>query len=175
MLAPDPYAMSALASGSRRALGSLATLACALAALILIALLLARPLGLQTLVDRSDSMQPAIAAGDLLLTRLGPPAAVRTGDVVTFADPGRGGRLITHRVTERRVQGDRWAFVTRGDANTASERWTVAGDGSVGRLVVRVPRAGFAVAWLTSPIPRLLLLGAGGLALAILLLRRIWA
>ncbi len=145
--------MTALASGSRHALGTLATVACALAALTLTGLLLARPLGLQTLVDRSDSMRPAISAGDLLLTRLGPPGAARTGDVVTFADPGRGGRLITHRVTERRAEGDRWAFVTRGDANSGSERWTVARDGRVGRLVLRVPRAGFAVAWLSSPAP----------------------
>jgi len=167
--------MSALVTAAGRALAPLATLACALAALALAALLLARPLGVQALVDRSDSMQPAIAAGDLLLSRVGPPAVVGVGDIVTFADPERSGRLITHRVVERRVEADRWAFVTRGDANTGSERWTVARDGSVGRLVLRVPRAGYAIAWLNSPLPRTLLLGFGALGLAALLLRRIWA
>ena len=168
--------MGAVLPGAGRVLAPVASFACGLAALILLALLVARPLGVQALVDRSDSMQPAIAAGDLVLTRLGPPRQARVGDVVTFTDPERAGRLLTHRVVERRLRPDgSWGFVTRGDANSGSERWSVTAGGSVGRLVGRIPRAGYVVAWLSTPIVRGLLLGLGGLALGGLLLRRIWA
>ena len=167
--------MGAVSAGAGRVLAPVASLACGLAAVTLLALLLARPLGVQALVDRSDSMQPAIAAGDLIFTRLGPPRRAQVGDIVTFSDPEREGRLLTHRVVERRLRPDgSWGFVTRGDANSGTERWSVTAGGSVGRLLGRIPRAGYVVAWMSAPIVRGLLLGLGGLALGGLLLRRIW-
>jgi len=163
-------------TGAGRMLAPASTVACGLALLALLALLAARPLGVQALVDRSDSMQPAIAAGDLVLSRLGPPHRVLPGDIVTFTDPEAGGRLLTHRVVSRRLRPEGgWAFVTRGDANTGSERWTVAETGTVGLYLGRLPRAGFAVAWVSNPLPRALLLGLGGVALGGLVLRRIWS
>ncbi|MDP9383695.1 MAG: signal peptidase I [Actinomycetota bacterium] len=162
--------------GAGRVVAPASTLPCAAAVLALLALLAARPLGVQALVDRSDSMQPAIAAGDLVLSRLGPPSRVAQGDIVTFTDPEGTGRLITHRVvSRRRGAGGAWAFVTRGDANSGSEHWTVEATGTVGRYVARVPRAGYAVAWASSPLGRALLLGLAGLALGGLVLHRIWA
>lgn len=167
--------MTTAVAGAGKVLAPVASLACVLAVLALLGLLAARPLGVQAMVDRSDSMQPAIAAGDLVLSRLGSPDRVREGDIVTFVDPERGGRLITHRVVGRSRTGTSWAFVTRGDANTGSERWRVGRDGVVGRYVGRLPRAGFVVSELASPLVRVLLLGLGGLALGGLALRRIWA
>lgn len=163
-------------TGAGRMLAPASTLVCGLAVLALLALLAARPLGVQALVDRSDSMRPAIATGDLVLSRLGPPARVTPGDIVTFTDPEGSGRLITHRVVSRKARADGgWAFVTRGDANTGSESWTVQATGTVGRYLGRVPRAGYAVAWASSPLGRALLLGLGGLALGGLVLHRLWA
>lgn len=167
--------MRAIITGAGRALAPVASLGCAAAILVLALLLAGRPLGIQAMVDRSDSMRPAIAAGDLVVSRIGSPAKVGPGDIVTFTDPERRGRLITHRIVERSRAGASWAFVTRGDANSGSERWKVEASGSVGRYVGRVPRAGYAVAWLSSPLARLGLLGLGGLVLGGLLLRRIWS
>ncbi len=154
---------------------ALLTAVCAVALLALLGAAVARPLGYRVLVDHSDSMAPAIRTGDLLVAEDIPPRAARVGDVVTFHGPGTG-RLVTHRVVARRLQPDgRWGFVTRGDANTGSERWAVAATGTIGRVTVRLPKAGYALAFLGRPLWAVLLVAGGGLALAFLLARRIWS
>lgn len=151
------------------------TAICGVALLVLVAVAVAKPLGYRVLVDHSDSMAPSIRTGDLLLTEVIPPRHAKVGDVVSFHSPDRG-QLLTHRVVARSLRpGGQWSFVTRGDANTGVERWGVATDGRIGRVTARLPRAGYAVSWIGHPIGRFVLVGGGGLALALLLARRIWS
>src|SRR3712207_6626112 len=106
-------------------------------------------------------MAPAIRTGDLLLTKVIPPRKAKVGDVVSFHSPD-GGRLLTHRVVDRELQpGGRWSFVTRGDANTGVEQWGVDSEGRIGRVSLRLPKAGYAVAWIGQPLGRILLVGGG--------------
>ncbi len=154
---------------------ALLTAVCAAAVLVLLAVGVARPLGFRVLIDHSDSMAPAIRTGDLLVAEDIPPREARVGDVISFHDPSSG-RLVTHRVVERRLHpGERWAFVTRGDANTGVERWSVSASGTIGRVSARLPKAGYVVGWIAQPLFCVLLVGGGGLLLALLLARRIWA
>ena len=95
----------------------------------------------------SGSMEPALGVGDVVLSRKSSPLDVRPGDVVTFEDPSRGGELVTHRVERMRRTGGEVTFVTRGDANDVSERWTVAADGTIGRATIRVPKVGYVLSW----------------------------
>jgi signal peptidase I len=132
-------------------------------------------LGFRALVVRSGSMAPAIRSGDVVVTRLVRPSSVEPGDVVTFRDPSRHGDLVTHRVVQVRREGDRLAFVTRGDANNGEERWSISPDGTVGTAAFRVPQAGYVLAWLRTPVLRTALLLVSALALASLTLRRIWS
>ena len=150
------------------------TLLCVAAFVLLLAVGLGKPLGYKLLVDYSDSMQPAIAAGDVLLTRMEPVANAHVGDIITFQDPQQEGKLLTHRVVSRRLGPTAYGFVTRGDANTGVERWSIAADGRVGRYVARLPRAGYVVAEITRGPRRLLLVLVPGLLLAALLVRQIW-
>ena len=120
-------------------------------------------------------MQPTLAAGDLVVTKRERASAARGGDIVTFADPSRRGDLVTHRVVEIRSRASRLAFVTRGDANTGVERWSIARDGFLGRHVARVPHAGYVVAWLGLPAVRLGFVAVASALLGGLALRRIWA
>jgi signal peptidase len=148
---------------------------CVVAVAILFWALASQPLGYRILIDYSDSMRPAIAAGDVLVTKVARPAAVGPGDIVTFQDPYRKGRLLTHRiVSRRRAPGTGWSFVTRGDANTGVERWNIRDDGQVGRLTGRVPRAGLALAWLRDGNKRVIALLVSALALTLLLARLVW-
>ena len=150
------------------------TAVCCVALLTLLAVALAKPLGYRVLIDHSDSMAPSIRTGDLLLTKVVPPRQAKVGDVVSFHSPDRG-HLLTHRVVERELRpGGNWAFVTRGDANDGVERWGVEAEGRIGRVEARLPKAGYAAAWLSHPIGRFVLVAVGGLALALLLARRIW-
>jgi signal peptidase len=132
-------------------------------------------LGFRALVVRSGSMAPAIQSGDAVVTRLVRPPAVEAGDVITFRDPSRKGDLVTHRVVQVRPEENLLAFVTRGDANTGEERWSIPRDGTIGVAMFRVPGAGHVLAWLRTPILRVALLVASALALAAVALRRIWS
>lgn len=126
-----------------------------------------RAFGLTALVDYTDSMQPAIAAGDVILDESTTAGQLRPGQIASIQDPVDGGRLITHRVVSATAEGERIVIVTRGDANDASERWAVAADAPVKRMVARIPWVGHLMAWLGSPLLRsvLMLAAAGGFLL----------
>lgn len=122
----------------------------------------------------SGSMEPAIATGDVVLAASIPPRRARVGDVVTFHDPSRGQRLITHRVRSIRIASGVADFVTRGDANEAPERWTVPADGRIGRVVYKVPRLGTLAVPVGTPWGRILLVVVPALVLGGAELWRLW-
>jgi signal peptidase len=119
-------------------------------------------------------MAPTIGTGDVIVEERIAPGEARLGDVVTFTDPTVPGRLLTHRVRGMRVDDGTVLFVTRGDANTASERWSAPLDGTIGRVRYRIPLLGYLVHWLGSPFGRVLMLVLPALGLTVLLLRDIW-
>lgn len=132
-------------------------------------------LGMHTYTVRSGSMEPAIATGDLVITRTIPPTEVGRGDIVTFKDPQGSGALITHRVRAVRAKAGKHSFVTRGDANNAFERWSVPSDGSIGEVAYRVPLLGYALAPVASKHGQIGLIVAPAVLLCALGLVRIWA
>ena len=167
--APRPRSRPPGASALGRASGFAAALAIAVLALVCAGWIT----GHRTLVDRSDSMRPALSAGDLVVNRSTPAREITPGDIVTFEDPALG-HNITHRVVERRPEGANLAFVTRGDANSGVERWSARPDKRLGRLVTAVPGVGFVLGLVTSPIVRLLLTAVCAVAVCTLVLRWIW-
>jgi signal peptidase I len=130
--------------------------------------------GWRTLTVMSGSMSPTIHTGDAVVVRPVRPATVRRGDVVTFRDPDGADRLITHRVQAMRTEGGAIEFTTKGDANTGSEQWTVEAGGSVGRVVLRVPRVGYVLVPSASPLGRILLVAVPAALLAGLSLVSLW-
>jgi signal peptidase len=130
--------------------------------------------GYRSFTVRSGSMTPAIETGDVVVTEPISPLAARVGDVVTFVDPEGTGKLFSHRVQSLRAEGDEVAFVTRGDANTSTEHWRVPADGSIGRVAYRIPKVGYALAWIDSGPARLALIAIPALLLLWAALVRIW-
>ena len=145
------------------------------AAALAVALLWSAPLGGRALSVLSGSMSPAIETGDVVVTRAVSPLDVRLGDVITFRDAANGDRLITHRVKQIRISGDEARFVTKGDANNTSERWSIPADGTVGLVTYRLPRLGYLLVWLGHPFAKLLLLVVPAVLLGAYELRRLWA
>jgi signal peptidase I len=148
--------------------------ACVLALILMAALLLGIAAGYRPLVDHSDSMAPSIHTGDLLITRAKPADSVRRGEIVSFKDPALAGKLVTHRVVSVHPAGSRLDFITKGDANAATESWSTARGASIGVLRFRIPAIGEAVAWVADPVVRTAILALAALLLSIALLRRIW-
>jgi signal peptidase I len=171
---PAPPPARAPRGGMRRALGGAAWALSGLSALVVVGLMLLPVAGLRPLTVLSGSMAPAIAVGDMVLVAPVSPASVGPGDVVTFTDPQRSGRLITHRLERAVPRAGHFDMVTRGDANSASERWSVPAGGRIGRVTATLPRVGWALAWSRTGVGRMV-----GLVLPVLLigaatLRAIW-
>ena len=141
-----------------------------------IALALAAPLAFDArpLVVLSGSMEPALRTGDVSVVHSIAPLDARPGDIVTFRDPDNAERLITHRVRAMQVQGDAVVFRTRGDANNVSERWRVPATGEIGRVIYRIPKLGWALAYARSKGLFVLLLGGALALLLVLELGSIW-
>lgn len=130
--------------------------------------------GYRSFTVRSGSMTPAIETGDVVVTEPISPLGARVGDIVTFVDPEGTGKLFSHRVQSVRDLGDEVAFVTRGDANTSTEHWRVPASGSIGRVVYRIPKVGYVLAWIDSAPARLALIAIPALLLLWAALARIW-
>lgn len=130
--------------------------------------------GLQLFSVLSGSMEPAIGTGDIVVESTISPLEARVGDVVTFRDPHDTRRLVTHRVRHVKLSGQRVHFTTKGDANNAVERWTVAAGGSIGRVEYRLPKLGYVSARLRLADSRFLFVLVPALLLGGLELRRIW-
>ena len=130
--------------------------------------------GAHPMTVMSGSMSPAIDTGDAVVVAPIRPVEARVGEVITFRDPRRRGRLITHRVRGLRRDGAMLRVVTRGDANNTSEQWSVSATGEIGRVVYRLPRAGYLSRAAAGPLGRVLLVILPALGLGIWALVRVW-
>lgn len=159
----------------RRGASLAATVTSALSIVIFVTLAVALLLGYRMLVVRSDSMAPAIRTGDVIITRVTRAGAIGAGDIVTFPDPSRAHKLVTHRVVERETTPEALHYVTRGDANGADEHWSVPTGGSLGEYRGRVPRIGYAIGRFGTPWARVVALVLFASAAGAVAVRRIWA
>jgi signal peptidase len=141
---------------------------------LLAAVVLPPVVGCRSLTVMSGSMEPAIRTGDIVVTRSIHPLKARVGDVVTFHDPSRGGRLVTHRVRRLQVTGAAVEFETKGDANNTAERWAVPTGGRIGRVVYRMPQFGYVLHRVSAPPARLALVGLPSVLFGAWALVRIW-
>jgi signal peptidase len=123
----------------------------------------------------SGSMEPRIHTGDVVGEERITPAQLRSGDIVTFQDPEKAGRMITHRVRSVRAQAGIYSVVTKGDANNTVERWTIRENGQLGRVRYRVAHVGRLLVFTRGPFGILLLVVVPALLLGALELRRIWS
>jgi signal peptidase len=135
----------------------------------------AAALGIRTAVVLTGSMRPAFAPNDMLLTERTAAAAVRPGDVISFAAPDQAGVVITHRVSSiAPVAAGRLAFVTKGDANNTAERWTIERQGTVARVMGVLPGVGALTEWTGRPTTRIAIFGLLGALLLWFGLRAVW-
>ena len=85
----------------------------------------------------SQSMEPKLNPGDIVLTRSVDPADVKIGDIVRYK---KGNVEVIHRVIGINPDG---TFSTKGDNNNVADPEPVRRDQVVGRYVGRVPYLGW--------------------------------
>lgn len=107
-------------------------------------------LGWRGMIVRSGSMAPAISTGSVILVQSQPSYEV--GDIVTFRSSEGGQQLITHRITDKKVENWQGQFITRGDANPADDTQPIRNHEIVGKTRVIIPGLGYVMSFLQSPL-----------------------
>jgi signal peptidase len=106
-------------------------------------------LGISPLIVLSGSMQPAINPGDIVVIREQPAQEYKLGDVATYLD---GSTAFTHRIVGQEAEG----FVLKGDNNNVADD-IVPPERFLGKVVLRIPKAGLAVLFFKTPVGMVLL------------------
>ena len=119
----------------------------------------------------SGSMEPELSPGDVVIVEETDPAAVETGDVVTFVREGEGAP-VTHRVIGVEERNGNVAFETQGDANPEPDSGLVPGENLVGAVVLTIPLIGYVIQFGSTTEGLVLLVG---LPIGLLVLSELWA
>lgn len=109
--------------------------------------------GVTPFIVLTDSMNPTIESGDLVVCRETDADSVREGDIIAFFDPeGSGSSVVTHRVAaiDRDAAG-KLSFTTKGDANNTEDAAAVPAENLIGTYWFRAPGVGNVALFLQSP------------------------
>ena len=98
----------------------------------------------------TQSMYPTIKAGDVVITYKEDNNQYNKGDVITFVSDMNGGITVTHRVQDIVLVNDGYSYRTKGDNNNAEDREVIDGDNVLGKVVLRIPKAGYIQQFLVS-------------------------
>jgi signal peptidase I len=120
-------------------------------------------------IVRSDSMQPAFKAGDLIISV--PPdsflsSGIKIGSIIVFQ---KGDEQVSHRV----VSVDADSLITKGDANEDSDSSPVSLSQVSGIYLFKVPALGYAVNFIKTKTGWFLCILLPSFLLLILIIREI--
>ena len=110
---------------------------------VIIGLVTKQPIGLfghYMFMVRSESMEPNISVGDMIIVKKINIAKIKIGDVVSFtcinpSEPIYGEKVI-HRVVEINNDAGNISFIVKGDNNPANDDFAVTGDNFFGKVVL---------------------------------------
>lgn len=100
--------------------------------------------GVFPLIVLTDSMDPKIQSGDLIICHTAKANQIQKGDIISFYDPvGNGTSVVTHRVTQvTKDEQGKLAWKTKGDANNIEDQALVPADNLVGVYQTRLAGLG---------------------------------
>jgi signal peptidase len=134
--------------------------------------------GYRTLVVRSGSMTGTASIGSAVVSRPLAADAVDVGDIVVIQRQDHSGALLApvlHRVIERTVDGEGQVIVrTKGDANPTPDPVPYVLRGATLTPVLVIPKVGFAIAFLRTPLGWLALVEIPVVLFVTLFLFRLW-
>lgn len=112
--------------------------------------------GIKPFIVLSGSMDPTIAGGDLVVTRVTDVADLEVGDIISYKE---GTAVITHRIVELTEVDGEPAFITQGDANNTPDVNPVVVSQVEGMYVFRIAGMGRCALFLQTPIGMLVFVG----------------
>lgn len=112
-------------------------------------------LGYKAYIVTTDSMQPSINAGDIVIVKNGKKDKIRQGDVITF---NQNDEVITHRVIKNITEESNVEYITKGDNNNTEDTFKVKYDDVIGKVIITIPYLGKIISILDNKIIILILL-----------------
>jgi signal peptidase I len=105
----------------------------------------------------SQSMQPTLEYGDLIVIRGGQAENVEVGDVIAFNVPSPYDQLAAsptvHRVVEKLTENGEVYFKTKGDSNPSADSWEVPTENVVGEYTqFKIPYVGSVALFFRTPL-----------------------
>ena len=94
----------------------------------------------------SDSMRPKINKGDALILKKVHEEPLKKGDVVAYK---KGKKVIVHRIVEVHDEKGTVYYVTKGDANNATDPAEVKQSQVQGIVKIRIPYIAYPTVWLS--------------------------
>lgn len=95
--------------------------------------------GYKAYIIITNSMEPNIKIGDVVITKKVEQNELTKGDVITFK---RGEEVITHRITKIDQKEEGNEYTTRGDNNNIEDKEKVKYDMIEGKKIITIPYLG---------------------------------
>ena len=140
-------------------------------ALLAIALVGVRFVGLQPYVVLSGSMEPSYPVGSLIYVKSVDYKELKVGDAITFMLDEN--TVVTHRIIEVLVDEedpDTIRYFTQGDANDTPDGTSVHYRNIIGKPVFSVPYLGYVSHYIQNPPGKYIAIAAGALLILLVFL-----
>lgn len=111
--------------------------------------------GLKFMTVLSDSMSPALRAGDMIICRDKKIDDIKVGEIITY---NINDFFVTHRVVEKIDDGGQILLKTRGDANNTKDAVAVGAGQLIGAFALRIPYGGYVINFFRSTAGLILIL-----------------
>lgn len=102
------------------------------------------------LIVQSGSMEPEIKMGDVVMVK--PSNDYEIGDVISFGESSNMRLIVTHRIHDIDTSQNQTLYITKGDANNASDGEKIPEKQIVGKVLINIPRVGFIVDFIKKPL-----------------------
>lgn len=110
--------------------------------------------GYKAYMITTDSMTPAINAGDVIIVKKVQEEKLQAGDVITFKQKDK---VITHRITNIDEQDGKKQYTTKGDNNNLEDNEKIEYANIEGKNVLTIPKLGYVINMLENQIVFLLI------------------
>lgn len=119
--------------------------------IVVLGVVVPRLFGWNVYAVTSGSMEPTLGVGSVVAVKPVDTDQLDIGDVITYHANGTD-ELVTHRVVKWSGRGADRVLVTRGDANESVDPVAVPAAAVVGQVQFGVPKVGFVLALLKTPV-----------------------
>ena len=111
--------------------------------------------GYKAYIIKSDSMEPSIKSGDVVIVEKIPEENIQVGDIITFK---KNTEIITHRISRIEEEANIKRYVTKGDNNNLEDIEKVTYEDIKGKNVIIIPYLGKIINMLENKIIFLIIL-----------------